>query len=94
MSLMTGERRSATVTAVDEVECAELHKDDVADIPRARPELARQISAILEQRREELASVREKLDNLPPAARPLDLLSRIQRYFSIERSVAAPRPQA
>jgi len=93
MSLMTGEKRSATVTAVDEVECAELHKDDVADILRARPELAREISAILEQRQVELASVREKLENLPPAVKPQDLLSRIQRYFSIDRSVVgAARP--
>lgn len=88
MSLMTGERRSATVTAVDEVECAELHKDDVADILRARPELARDISAILEQRRGELASVKEKLESLPRETKPVDLLSRIQRYFSIDRAVA------
>jgi len=86
MSLMTGEKRTATVTALDEVECVELNKDDVADILLARPELAREISAILDQRREELDSIREKLDNLPQAAKPLDLLSRIQRYFSIDRS--------
>jgi|ERR1051326_7796282 small-conductance mechanosensitive channel len=96
MSLLTGEKRSATVTAVDEVECGELHKDDVADILGARPELAREISAILQQRREELASVREKLESLPQAAKPLDLLSRIQRYFSFDHSAggAARHPQA
>ncbi len=88
MSLMTGEKRSATVTALEEVECAELHKDDVADILRARPELAQEISAILEHRREELESVREKLDNLPQTSKPLDILSRIQRYFSIDRGLA------
>lgn len=93
MSLMTGEKRSATVTALDEVECAELHKDDVADILRSRPELAQEISAILEARRVGLASVREKLENLPQTAKPLDLLSRIQRYFSIDRAgVGASRP--
>lgn len=80
---MTGEKRTATVTALDEVECVELNKDDVADILLARPELAREISAILDHRREELDSIRERLDNLSQAAKPLDLLSRIQRYFSI-----------
>ena len=93
MSLMTGEKRSATVMALDEVECAELHKDDVGDILRARPELAREISTILERRRTELESVREKLENLPSASEPVELLSRIQRYFSIDRGVAgAARP--
>jgi small-conductance mechanosensitive channel/CRP-like cAMP-binding protein len=85
MSLMTGEKRTATVTALDEVECVELNKDDVADILLARPELAQEISAILDQRREELESIREKLDSMQQAAKPLDLLSRIQRYFSIDR---------
>ena len=56
MFLMPKEKRCVTVTALDEVECAELHKEDAAEIPRARPELAREISAILEQRQEELAS--------------------------------------
>ena len=57
------------------------------------PELAQEISAILEARRVGLASVREKLENLPQTAKPLDLLSRIQRYFSIDRAgVGASRP--
>jgi CRP-like cAMP-binding protein len=81
--LMTGEKRTATVTALDEVECVELNKDDVADILLARPELAREISAILDRRREELESIREKLDNMPLASKPQDLLSRIQRYFTL-----------
>src|SRR5438067_12180253 len=88
MSLMTGERRSASVTALDDVECAELHKDDVADILRQRPELAKQISSILEQRQEELASVREKFQAMPRSRKPLDLLTRIQQYFSIDSRIA------
>jgi hypothetical protein len=45
--------------------------------------LAREISAILDQRREELESIRDRLDNLPRATKPLDLLGRIQRYFTL-----------
>jgi CRP-like cAMP-binding protein/small-conductance mechanosensitive channel len=85
MSLMTGEKRSASVTALEEVECAELHKDDVAELLLQRPELAREISAILEQRQGGLASARERFQSPPQAAKPLDLLGRIQQYFSIDR---------
>jgi CRP-like cAMP-binding protein len=88
MSLMTGEKRSASVTALEEVECAELHKDDVAGLLLRRPELAREISAILEQRQGGLASARERFQTTPRAAKPLDLLGRIQQYFSIDRSLA------
>jgi CRP-like cAMP-binding protein len=89
MSLMTGEDRSASVTSLNEVECAELHKDDVADILRQRPELARQMAAILDQRQSELATVREKLQTAPAEVKAPDLLGRIQKYFSIGRIVSA-----
>lgn len=88
MSLMTGEKRSASVTALEEVECAELHKDDVAGLLLERPELAREISAILEQRQGGLASAREKFQNTPRTPKPRDLLGRIQQYFSIDRGLA------
>ena len=89
MSLMTGEPRSATVVALDEVECAELHKDDVAALLQQRPELARDISAILEDRQKELASLREKFDHAASAPRVPDLLTRIQQFFAIERKAAS-----
>jgi small-conductance mechanosensitive channel/CRP-like cAMP-binding protein len=88
MSLMTGEKRAATITALEEVECAELHKDDVAGVLLQRPQLAREISAILDQRQGALASFREKLQSKPRPAKPLDLLSRIQQYFYIDRGFA------
>jgi small-conductance mechanosensitive channel/CRP-like cAMP-binding protein len=88
MSLLTGEKRTATVTAAGEVECIEMHKADVSDILLERPELAREISSILERRQDDLASIRERMQHASRAAQPLDLLGRIQRYFSMDRNGA------
>jgi small-conductance mechanosensitive channel/CRP-like cAMP-binding protein len=88
MSLMTGERRSATVTAIDEVECLELQKDDVADLLRQRPELARDISLVLETRQRELGELRAKSEMSAQPARGPDLMTRIQQFFGIERKAA------
>ncbi|MEW6734953.1 MAG: mechanosensitive ion channel family protein [Acidobacteriota bacterium] len=62
MSLMTGEPRSATVVAVDDVECYRLDKEAFQKILVARPEIAEDISHILAQRRIKLDAVREGLD--------------------------------
>jgi CRP-like cAMP-binding protein len=94
MSLMTGERRSATVTAFDEVECVELHKDDVADLLQQRPELAHDISSVLENRQRELTSARAKFENAVQGPRSGALIARIQQFFGIDRkSAGAIAPQ-
>ncbi len=85
MSLMTGVKRTASVVAVDEVECGELEKHDVADILMRRPELAQQISDLLEKRQIALDSLREKLQNKPEAVGKSDLLARIQDFFGISK---------
>jgi len=87
MSLLTGDPRTATVMAVAEVECVELQKDSVSEILRQRPDLVNEITAILEKHLLELASVREQLNAASVAAKPFDLLGRIQRYFSLDRWV-------
>ena len=91
MSLLTGSKRTASVIAVDEVECGELEKHDVADILTRRPELAQQISDLLEKRQTALASVREKLQNKPETAGKSDLLVLIQQFFDISRAPAKDR---
>lgn len=94
MSLMTGDKRTATVIAVEEVESVELQKDSVADILQKRSELAREISTVLEKRQLELQAIREKFLASPQPAKPLDLLGRIQRWFSIELRMGASGPPA
>jgi CRP-like cAMP-binding protein len=93
MSLMTGVKRTASVIALEEVECGELEKQDVADILMQRPELAQEISDLLEKRQTALATVREKLQNKTEAANKSDLLSVIQLFFGIAKSTDSPARQ-
>ncbi|MEP6537240.1 MAG: mechanosensitive ion channel family protein [Bryobacteraceae bacterium] len=86
MSLMTGGKRTASVIALDEVECGELEKEDVADILIQRPELAQQISDVLEQRQVALLSLRERLQLKPGEANKSDLLGLIQEFFGLSKS--------
>jgi CRP-like cAMP-binding protein/small-conductance mechanosensitive channel len=62
MALMTGAPREATVIARSDVECLRLDKEDFKEILARRPEIAKEISTILAQRRVELVAVRENLD--------------------------------
>jgi len=86
MCLMTGGKRTASVIALDEVECGELEKHDVADILLRRPELAQQISDVLDKRQIALFSMREKLQSKQEVESKSDLLTLIQEFFGIARS--------
>jgi hypothetical protein len=52
MSLLTGERRKATVIAASEVHLVEISKEDIEPVIKANPDLLEKLSAILAQREE------------------------------------------
>ena len=85
--MMTGERRSADVIALTDVECYRVDKESFNDILRKRPELAEDISQVLARRRVELEAAREDLNE--EAKRALmeshqgDLLKRIRNFFAL-----------
>ena len=87
MSLMTGERRAATVVALSDVECFRLDKEIFRGVIQRRPDLAEHVAKVLARRRVELVAVREGLD-LEAAARrtrtEADLLAKIRDFFSIK----------
>jgi small-conductance mechanosensitive channel/CRP-like cAMP-binding protein len=93
MSLMTGERRSATVIAVGDVECYRLDKTAFQEIIRAHPEMAEFVAETLAKRRVELIAVKEGLDAAARerrmAAAKHDLLGRIRGFFGLDDNVAA-----
>jgi CRP-like cAMP-binding protein len=62
MSLMTGEPRSATIVALEDVECYRLDKEAFQGILAARPEIAEDISRILANRRIQLEVAYEGID--------------------------------
>lgn len=85
--MMTGEPRSATVTAVSDVECYRLDKEAFHDILQRRPEIAENISVILARRRVELEAALEDLDEEARQMRARhhqgDLLRRIRDFFGL-----------
>ncbi|HTM47205.1 MAG TPA: mechanosensitive ion channel family protein [Bryobacteraceae bacterium] len=86
MSLLTGEKRTATALAAEEVDCYLLGKADMQAVFARRPSLAEEISAVLGRREMALAAIREKLDDESMRRREMqrrgDLLSRIRAYFN------------
>jgi CRP-like cAMP-binding protein len=87
MGLMTGDPRSASVTAISDVTCLRLDKDDFREVLRRRPEIAEAISQILATRRGELELVRDRLHGEAMKDRSKsaqnDLLQRIRKFFHL-----------
>ncbi len=87
MSLMTGEHRSATVTAITPVDCRILEKAAMQELLQRRPKLAEDISRVLAVRLEGLARAHSKLDSEEQrrarAAHEAGLMASIQKFFGI-----------
>ncbi len=85
MSLLTGERRSATITAATEAVAYELTKDAMTDIFRARPALAESISRVVAERklRNQEAELAISEEDLEDKKRSLsgEILGRIRSFF-------------
>lgn len=87
MSLMTGETRTATVVALEDVVCYRIGKPAFEHILRERPEVAEQIAELLAARKEELTAAKDERDDLrrrrlDTAKR--DLLGRIRGFFGLD----------
>jgi len=88
MALMTGAPREATVVALTDVECLRIDKDGFSQLLARRPELANEISALLAQRRVELETARENLDEEGRRSRVMierrRILASIKDFFGLE----------
>ncbi len=85
MSLLTGEPRSASVVAIDQVDCHCLDRSAFAHILELRPELADEISQIVTHRQQALSTTRERLSSPTASIEPQNLLARIRSVFRINR---------
>ena len=83
MSLMTGERRNATVRAVNACELAVVGHEPFREVLAAFPDLAQRISESLESRQEAIASVRSARESLHTTAQGGVLLTKIRSFFSL-----------
>jgi small-conductance mechanosensitive channel/CRP-like cAMP-binding protein len=87
MGLMTGEPRSATVTALTDVVCYKLDKVAFSDALKRRPEIAEAISHLLAKRKLDLDAMTEGLSAQAMQQRMRhtqgDLLQRIRNFFTL-----------
>lgn len=87
MSLLTGAPRSATVTAVTDLECYRLDKGVFQDVLRSAPKIAEQVAEVLARRAGGLDSVRQDLDEeahrRQVAVARNDILARIRHFFGV-----------
>lgn len=80
MGMLTGEARSATVVASTAVDCYRLDKAGFAQVLELRPEVAKDMSAIVEARNVERSVLLARAGQQP--SNNGDLLGRILKFFS------------
>jgi CRP-like cAMP-binding protein len=89
MSLLTGERRSATVRAQNDCYVMEIGKKVMGDVIRESPECLRQLSEILATRKLETEGIIKEAANLPPEHAEKELeyratfLARLRTMFAL-----------
>src|SRR5262249_43063713 len=86
MSLMTGERRRATVQAADEFEMVKGDKDPFHDVLAAEPNLSEQVTRVLAERQiaiDQNISVRAARARADSEARSHALLDKIGKFFAL-----------
>lgn len=85
MGLMTGEPRTATVTARTDVECYRLDKEGFEGIIRSRPQIAEEMSSVLAARSLGLKSVTDLAETTSTGRKQGErLLGRIRAFFGLE----------
>ena len=79
MGMLTGEARSASVMAITAVDCYRLDKAGFAKVMQQRPEIATEMTAIVEARNAERGVLLAKAGQ--PVVNNADLLGRIRKFF-------------
>lgn len=84
MGLMTGEPRSATVTAHSDAACYRIDKKHFESIIQARPELAEIFASTLAERNQQLVKIQQQHTPLNQEQQKQKLLSSIRRFFRLD----------
>lgn len=84
MSMLTGDPRTATVTALDDSTLLEITADRFRDLAVRRPGLVEDVSAVVSARRQGLAQAQAAADEARTnAPAPQSLLARIKTFLNI-----------
>ena len=86
MGMLTGEPRRATVLAVTDVECYRLDKESFAQVLLQRPDLAIEISQVLERRQSGLSDALRQNQATLPVGKAGEMLATIKNFFAIRES--------
>ena len=89
MSLMTGEARTATVIAAEELLCYRMNKASFEEVLKQTPAMVDQIAEVLVMRRAGLSAARDERDEAGRKrveTAKQDLLGRIRGFFGIDAS--------
>ena len=84
MGMMTGSPRGATVTAHTDVEAYRLDKAGFAEIIKARPDVAREMSRVLAARQADLRAKTEAAAHAAHEDEHDDILERVRRFFGLD----------
>ncbi len=88
MSLLTGEKRTATIIAEEETEVLILDRDDFAHILKKKPQIADRISKILVQRKTELTEKTTSAKSRKREQKKIQeksILGKIRKVFELKR---------
>ncbi len=83
MSLLTGDRRAATVVAAEDAVLLEIDRPSFARLFADNPDLAKQLSALLAQRRGQLKAALEASGQVPHGPEEGHILSRLRQIFGL-----------
>jgi CRP-like cAMP-binding protein len=84
MSLLTGERRSATVTAETDTDVIEVSKPDFSLILQADAALAEKLAAVIDKRaRARQAGLTAASGQQPESPAPSAIVARIRKFFGL-----------
>lgn len=84
MSLLTGEKRSASVVADDETQVTEIRKKVLAPILKKDPSLAERIAEIVEKRRGELSALEDQHHESVSSGKQ-SVLRSLRQFFGLEK---------
>ena len=83
MSMLTGDRRSATVRAVDDVTVLEISAKDFRELAIANPGLIDHVSTIMGDRRTGLDDARAHAASVPAPEAKQNFLARMRRFLTL-----------
>jgi CRP-like cAMP-binding protein len=93
MSMLTGDRRTATVRAISDVAVIEIAAKDFRELAVSHPNLLDHVSAIVGERRTGLEDARASAAATAAPEEKGNFLARMRRFLSLKSEIRNPRSE-